>query len=150
VLDGKSDSGGKVFAYLERHGMSREEAVTPRKLREDLGGDTQELVLAFFDTEDAADEAATALRGWEKASEYMQVDAIGGLVKDDDGQVKEHKLGRRVAQLPRVTQEPRPPTLDQVRPPNVRHAAGANADDMHGIHPLRVMRGAGAWRRVWG
>jgi uncharacterized membrane protein len=95
VLDGKSDSGEKVFAYLERHGMSREEAVIPRKLREDMGGDTQELVHAFFGTEDAADEAAKALRDWEKASEYVQVDAIGVLVKDDDGQVKEHKLGRR-------------------------------------------------------
>jgi uncharacterized membrane protein len=95
VLDGKSDGGEKVFAYLERHGVSREEAVTPRKNREDMGGETQELVLAFFDTEDAADAAAKALRDWEKASEYMKVDAIGVLAKDDDGQVKEHKLGRR-------------------------------------------------------
>jgi uncharacterized membrane protein len=94
-LAGKSDGGEKVFAYLERHGMSRELAVTPRKNREDLGGDTQELVLAFFDTEDAADHAAKALRGWEKATEYMKLDAIGVLVKDDDGKVKEHKLGRR-------------------------------------------------------
>jgi hypothetical protein len=94
-LDGKSDGGEKVFAYLERHGMSREEAVTPRKTREDLGGDTRKLVLAFFDTEDAADQAATALTNWEKATEYMQVDAIGVLVKASDGKVKEHKLGRR-------------------------------------------------------
>lgn len=61
-LDGKSDGPEKVFAYLERHGMSREEAVTPRKTREDMGGDTQEPVLAFFDTEDAADAAAEALK----------------------------------------------------------------------------------------
>jgi uncharacterized membrane protein len=95
LLDGKPDGPEKVFAYLERHGISREEAVVPRKDREDIGGDTQELVLAFFDTEDAADEAANALRGWEKASEYMKVDAIGVLVRDKDGQVKEQKLGRR-------------------------------------------------------
>jgi uncharacterized membrane protein len=93
-LHGSSDGGEKVFAYLERHGMSRNEAVTPRKLREDVGGDRQELVLAFFDTEDAADAAATALRKWEKASENMKVDAIGVLVRDEDGRVKEHKLGR--------------------------------------------------------
>jgi hypothetical protein len=36
-LDGKSDGAEKVFAYLERHGVSREEAVTPRKNREDMG-----------------------------------------------------------------------------------------------------------------
>jgi len=53
------------------------------------------LVLAFFDTEDAADQAAKALRDWEKATEYMKVDAVGVLVKGDDGKVKEHKLGKR-------------------------------------------------------
>ncbi|WP_137988395.1 hypothetical protein [Streptomyces vilmorinianum] len=94
-LAGNSDGGEKVFAWLERHGVSRSEAITPRKLREDVGGDKQELVLAFFDTEDAADAAAETLRNWEKASEYMRVDAIGVLVKDDNGKVKEHKLGRR-------------------------------------------------------
>lgn len=94
-LDGQSDGGEKVFAYLERHGIGREEAVTPRKLREDVGGDTQQLVLAFFAAEDAADEAAEALKQWEKATEYMKLDAVGVLVKDSDGKVKEHKLGRR-------------------------------------------------------
>ena len=94
-LDGHSDGGAKIFAYLERHGISRDQAVIPRKRREDLGGDRQELVLAFFDTEDAADAAAAALKKWEKASEYMKVDGIGVLVRDKGGQVKEHKLGRR-------------------------------------------------------
>ncbi len=93
-LDGNSDGGEKIFAWLERHGVSRKDAVTPRKLREDVGGDKQELVLAFFDTEAAADAAAETLRKWEKASEYMRVDAIGVLVKGDDGKIKEHKLGR--------------------------------------------------------
>jgi uncharacterized membrane protein len=94
-LDGKSDGAEKVFAYLERNGITREDAVTPRKVREESGGDKQQLVLAFFDTEDAADQAAKALKDWEKATEYMKVDAIGVLVKDDKGQVKEHKLGKR-------------------------------------------------------
>jgi hypothetical protein len=52
-------------------------------------------VLAFFDSEDAADQAAKALKDWEKATEYMKVDAIGVLVKDENGEVKEHKLGKR-------------------------------------------------------
>ena len=94
-MDGKSDGCEKVFGYLERHGISREEAVTPRKRREDVGGDKQHLVLAFFDSEAAADQAAEALKNWEKASDYMKVDAIGVLAKDEDGNVKEHKLGKR-------------------------------------------------------
>ena len=36
-LDGKPDGGEKIFAYLEHHAISREEAVIPRKLR-DPGG----------------------------------------------------------------------------------------------------------------
>jgi hypothetical protein len=58
-LDGKSDGSERVFAYLERHGISREEAVTPRERREDVGGDKRHLVLAFFDSE-AADHAHRA------------------------------------------------------------------------------------------
>jgi hypothetical protein len=59
--DGKPDGGEKIFAYLERHGITRDEAVNPRKRREDLGGDRQRLVLAFFANDDGADEAAKAL-----------------------------------------------------------------------------------------
>ncbi len=93
--DGNSDGAEKVFAYLERHGISREEAVIPRKDREDYGGDTQLLVLAFFPSEDLADEAAKVLKSWEKATEYMKVDGVGVLVKDENGEIKEHKLGKR-------------------------------------------------------
>jgi uncharacterized membrane protein len=94
-LDGHSDGAEKVFAYLERHGISRKEAVIPRKDKEDHGGDTQHLVLAFFPSEDLADEAAMVLKNWENATEYMKADGVGVLVKDKDGKVKEHKLGRR-------------------------------------------------------
>lgn len=80
-LEGKSDGAEKVFAYLERNGITREDAVIPRKDREESGGEKQQLVLAFFDTEDAADQAAKALKDWEKATEYMKVDGIGVLVK---------------------------------------------------------------------
>jgi uncharacterized membrane protein len=93
--DGNSDGAVKVFAYLERHGISREEAVIPRKDKEDHGGDTQLLVLAFFPSEDLADEAATVLKSWEKATEYMKVDGVGVLVKDENGEIKQHKLGKR-------------------------------------------------------
>jgi hypothetical protein len=95
LLDGKPNGAESVFAYCERKGITREEAATPRKDREESGGDKQQLVLAFFDTEDDADQAAKALKDWEKATEYMKDDAIGVLVKDDDGKVKEQKLGKR-------------------------------------------------------
>lgn len=94
-VDGNSDGAEKVFAYLERHGISREEAVTPRRDKEGYGGDTQHLVLAFFPDEDLADEAAMVLKNWEKANEYMKVDGVGVLVKDKNGEIKEHKLGKR-------------------------------------------------------
>ena len=94
-LNGTPDGGEKIFRYLERHGITRDEAVTPRRRREAVGGDTQRLVLAFFADEDAADRAAHALRSWEIASEYMKVDAIGVLVRDRKGEIREHKLGRR-------------------------------------------------------
>ena len=38
-LDGRSDGGEEVYAYLQRHGITREEAVTRRKRREDLAVD---------------------------------------------------------------------------------------------------------------
>ncbi|MCX4985552.1 hypothetical protein [Streptomyces sp. NBC_00572] len=92
-VDGNSDGAEKIFAYLERHGISRKEAVTPRRDRESYRGDTQHLVLAFFPDEDLADEAAMVLKDWEQASEHMKVDGVGLLVKDKNGEIKEHKLG---------------------------------------------------------
>jgi hypothetical protein len=91
-LDGRSDGGEKVFAYLQRHGITREEAVTPRKLK-DLGGDRQELVLVAFASKDAADQAAIALKKAKKAGEDMNLDAISVLVKDKNGKLKERKSG---------------------------------------------------------
>ncbi|MFJ8927992.1 hypothetical protein ACIRLA_15565 [Streptomyces sp. NPDC102364] len=93
--DGNSDGAEKIFAYLERHGISRKEAVIPRKDREGYGGDKQQLVLAFFPSEDLADEAAMVLKNWDKATEYMRLDSVGVLAKDKNGTVKEHKLGKR-------------------------------------------------------
>jgi uncharacterized membrane protein len=52
-------------------------------------------VLASFPSEDLADEAAMVLKNWERASEYMKVDGVGVLVKDENGEIKEHKLGKR-------------------------------------------------------
>jgi uncharacterized membrane protein len=55
----------------------------------------KQLVLAFFDTEAAADEAVMAIKKWDKASKEIKLGAIGVLVKDEGGKIKTHKLGKR-------------------------------------------------------
>ena len=53
------------------------------------------LVMAFFESEAAADIAAGEIKGWDKASKEVKLGAIGVLVKDEDGKVKSHLLGKR-------------------------------------------------------
>jgi hypothetical protein len=55
----------------------------------------QQLVLAFFDDEAAADAAVNTLKQWDKATKDIKLGAIGILVKDDKGKIKTHKLGSR-------------------------------------------------------
>lgn len=55
----------------------------------------QQLVLAFFENEAAADQAVDAVKQWDKASKEIKLGAIGVLVKDDKGKIKTHKLGAR-------------------------------------------------------
>ena len=55
----------------------------------------KQLVLAIFNTEESADAAATAVKAWDKASKEVKLGAIGVLVKDDQGKIKTHKLGKR-------------------------------------------------------
>ena len=55
----------------------------------------QQLVLAFFDTETAADAAVEALKQWDKATDSIKLGAIGVLVKDAKGNIKTNKLGSR-------------------------------------------------------
>ena len=52
------------------------------------------LVLGIFPDEAAADVGVEALKAWGHAND-VRLGAIGVLVSDDDGQVKEHKLGKR-------------------------------------------------------
>jgi hypothetical protein len=55
----------------------------------------KQLVLAIFDSEDAADTAVTTVKSWDKASKDVKLGAIGVLVKDDKGEMKTHKMGAR-------------------------------------------------------
>ena len=53
------------------------------------------VVLAFFNDEAAADDAAESLKAWYKANGDVKMSAIGVLVLDDKGKLKTHKLGKR-------------------------------------------------------
>jgi uncharacterized membrane protein len=56
----------------------------------------QQLVLAIFPSEAAADDAAASLKSWDKANDDIKLGAIGVLTKDEKGKIKKHKLGKRV------------------------------------------------------
>ena len=51
------------------------------------------VVLAIFPDEAAADTAVEALKAWSK-SEDEKIDAIGVLCLDEQGHIKDHKLGK--------------------------------------------------------
>jgi uncharacterized membrane protein len=56
---------------------------------------TNQLVLAIFDNEAAADRTVESLKSWDKASEEIKLGGIGVLVKDQKGEIKQAKLGPR-------------------------------------------------------
>ncbi len=56
---------------------------------------SKQLVLAIFDSEAAADDAAEALKTWEKATDDIKLKSVGVLVLDDNGKIKVDKVGRR-------------------------------------------------------
>lgn len=55
----------------------------------------KQLVLAIFDNETAADAAAGQLESWDKVTKDVKLNAIGVLVMDDKGKIKQHKMGTR-------------------------------------------------------
>ena len=55
----------------------------------------KQVVLAIFDNEAEADEAAEQVKTWEQASKEVKPHSIGVLVMDEKGKTKTHKLGAR-------------------------------------------------------
>ena len=55
----------------------------------------QQVILSIFDNEAAADAAVEAVKAWDEGSIDIKLESIGVLVVDEDGQIKEHRLGRR-------------------------------------------------------
>ena len=56
---------------------------------------SRSVVLAFFNDEVAADDAAEQMKAWYKANSGANMSSIGVLVLDDKGKIKTHKLGSR-------------------------------------------------------
>ncbi len=54
-----------------------------------------QLVLAIFPDEAAADQAVASLKEWDAATDRIKLGAIGVLAVDESGHLKEHKLGER-------------------------------------------------------
>jgi hypothetical protein len=54
-----------------------------------------QVVLAVFPDEAAADAAVESLKSWDKVTDEVKLGAIGVLVMDDKGNLKEHKIGAR-------------------------------------------------------
>jgi uncharacterized membrane protein len=57
-----------------------------------------QMVLAFFADEAAADAAAKSLLTWEKKNDVMPR-PVGVLVADENGRIKEHRLGTRSSKM---------------------------------------------------
>ena len=55
----------------------------------------KQLVIAFFENEDAADKAVDEIKQWDKASKEVKLGAIGILAKNDKGEIKTQKVGKR-------------------------------------------------------
>jgi len=55
----------------------------------------KQLVLAFFDSEDAAEKAADGLKRWDKKNRDVKARALGILIKDEKVRVKEELPGPR-------------------------------------------------------
>jgi uncharacterized membrane protein len=53
-----------------------------------------QLVIAYFDDVDKADEAAKALKNWDKANDEIKLGAIGVLHQTDKGKIKTKKYGQ--------------------------------------------------------
>jgi uncharacterized membrane protein len=56
---------------------------------------TEQLVVAYFDSKDQAEQAADALKDWDKANDDVKLGALAVVSKNDKGKVETTKLGPR-------------------------------------------------------
>jgi uncharacterized membrane protein len=55
----------------------------------------EQLVVAYFDSKDQAEQAADSLKGWDKASEDVKLGALAVVSKNEKGKVETTKMGSR-------------------------------------------------------
>jgi len=55
----------------------------------------EQLVLGYFDSKEQAEQAADALKGWDKANDDIKMGAIAVLSKNEKGKIETTKLGPR-------------------------------------------------------
>jgi uncharacterized membrane protein len=55
----------------------------------------EQLVVAYFDSKDQAEQAADALKDWDKANDDVKLGAIAVVSKNEKGKVETTKLGPR-------------------------------------------------------
>jgi uncharacterized membrane protein len=55
----------------------------------------EQVALAYFDSKDQAQQAADALKGWDKANDDIKMGAIAALSKNEKGKIETTKLGPR-------------------------------------------------------
>jgi uncharacterized membrane protein len=55
----------------------------------------KQLLIVFFADEATADGAVNQVKAWDKDNKEVKLGAIGVLVKDKDGKIKTHKIGKR-------------------------------------------------------
>jgi uncharacterized membrane protein len=55
----------------------------------------EQAVIASFDSQAQAEQAAKDLMGWDKANDDVKLGAIGVLTKDDKGEIKTHNYSQR-------------------------------------------------------
>jgi uncharacterized membrane protein len=56
---------------------------------------TEQAVIASFDSQSAAEQAAKDLMGWDKANDDIKLGAIGVVTKDDKGEIKTKNYSAR-------------------------------------------------------
>jgi uncharacterized membrane protein len=56
---------------------------------------TEQNVIAVFENQDQAEQAAKDLMGWDKANDDIKLGAIGMVTRDEQGELQTRKLGAR-------------------------------------------------------
>jgi uncharacterized membrane protein len=87
---------GSALSAESKH-IERADAVENTQGKETIVADNKndQLVVAYFDSKDQAEQAADSLKGWDKASEDIKLGALAVVSKNEKGKVETTKLGPR-------------------------------------------------------